>query len=211
MTGASSAGRGGSQKARERILDAALELFGSKGFAATTTKEIAKKAGVNEVTIFRIFRSKQSLYTCMFAERSLVPVITESVEFDLETPLDEMMLRNVSTVLGILKANRHLFMAMLSDVWRHPKARRMLGEVPMQRAVQFLASMLEQQMEAGRLRPMDPELAARALIGMVQAYFLTTYLLQGSADDTERDERFAKGFVSIFLDGMRPEREGEGR
>ena len=208
MTGRAPRRAGPNRDTRERILDAALELFGAKGFAATTTKEIAKRAGVNEVTVFRTFKSKQGVYTSMFAERSLVPSIMRSVEFDTEAPLDEMMFRNVSTVLGILKANRHIFMVMLSDVWRQPKARRVLGEVPMQRAIDFLASMLEQQMDAGRLRRMEPQLAARSMIGMVQAYFLTTYLLQGSADDPERDERFVRGFVSIFLDGLRPAREG---
>jgi AcrR family transcriptional regulator len=202
--------RGSRRPARERVLDSALELFGSKGFAATTTRDIAARAGVNEVTLFRNFGSKQGLFAAVFAERSLVPAVTGSVEFDTETPLDEMLLRNVETVLGILKANRHIFMVMLGDSWRQPKARRNLGDVPLQMAIDFLASMLEGQMDAGRLRRMEPEVAARALIGMVQAYFLTTYLLQGSPDDPGRDRAFASGFVSIFLDGLRPDEEGGG-
>lgn len=208
MTRKSRGTRRGAKSTRERILDAALDLFGSKGFVAATTKEIAKSAGVNEVTVFRTFGSKQGLYAAMLAERSLVPSITKSVQFDLSSPIEEMMVRNVSTVLGMLKTNRHMFAVMLNDVWRQPKGRRTLGAVPMQKAIDFLASMLRSQMDAGRLRRMEPELAARALIGMVQAYFLTTYLIQGSADDPDRDDRIVRGFVSIFLDGLRPEREG---
>lgn len=199
---------GGARRTRERILDAALELFGAKGFVAATTREIAKKAGVNEVTVFRTFGTKQGVYAAMLAERSLVPSIMRSVEFDLSSPLEEMMVRNVSTVLGMLKANRHMFMLMFNDVWRQPKGRRSLGEVPLQKAIDFLASTLKRQMDAGRLRRMEPEVAARAMIGMVQAYFLTNYLIQGSADDPDKDDRFVRGFVSIFLDGLRPEREG---
>ncbi|MDQ1371665.1 MAG: hypothetical protein QG582_579 [Candidatus Thermoplasmatota archaeon] len=208
MTRGQPGGRGGTRGTRDRVLDAALELFGAKGFAGTTTKEIAAKAGVNEVTVFRTFGTKQGLYAAMFAERSLVPSIMRSVEFDLSTPLEEMMVRNVSMVLGMLKANRHMFMLMMNDVWRQPRARRTLGEVPLQRAIEFLASMLKRQMDAGRLRRMEPELAARAMIGMVQAYFLTNYLIQGMADDPERDDKVVRGFVSIFLDGLRPAREG---
>lgn len=200
--------RGDDRATRDRILDAALDLFGSKGFAAATTREIAKKAGVNEVTVFRTFGTKQGLYAAMLTERSLVPSITKSVQFDLSTPLEDMMVRNVSTVLGVLKTNRHMFMVVLNDVWRQPKARRTLGEVPLQKAVDFLASMLGRQMDAGRLRRMEPELAARAMIGMVQAYFLTNYLIQGCADDPDRDDKFVRGFVSIFLDGLRPAKEG---
>lgn len=208
MTRRRPSGTDGARGTRDRILDSALELFGSRGFAGTTTREIARRAGVNEVTVFRTFGTKQGVYVAMLAERSLAPSITRSVEFDLSSPLDEMMVRNVSMVLGMLKENRHMFMLMLNDVWRQPRARKTLGEVPMQKAVAFLSSMLERQMDAGRLRRMEPELAARAMIGMVQAYFLTNYLIQGSADDPERDDRFVRGFVSIFLDGLRPAREG---
>lgn len=193
---------------RDRILDAALELFGSRGFAGTTTKQIASRAGVNEVTLFRIFRSKQALYVCVFAERSVLPSVEEAVRFDPDTPIDDTLFLNAHSVLKILKKNRHMFMVMLGDAWRQPRTRKVLGEGPIQSAIEFLASMLERQMEAGRLRQTDPELAARAIMGMVQAYFLTTYMLQEGQDDPARDERVVRGFVSIFLDGLRPAQGG---
>ena len=53
--------------ARKRaILDAALPLFARKGFAATTTREIAQAAGVSEALIFKHFPSKASLYEAIF-------------------------------------------------------------------------------------------------------------------------------------------------
>lgn len=51
---------------RRTILDAALPLFAQKGFAATTTKEIAQAAGVSEALIFKHFPSKTSLYEAIF-------------------------------------------------------------------------------------------------------------------------------------------------
>ncbi|MDO5502625.1 MAG: TetR/AcrR family transcriptional regulator [Actinomycetia bacterium] len=41
-----------------KVVRAALDLFAERGYAATTTKEIARVAGVNEVTVFRRFGSK---------------------------------------------------------------------------------------------------------------------------------------------------------
>lgn len=49
-----------------QILTSAKELFSEKGYTDTTTKEIAKRAGVNEVTIFRKFGSKQKLFEAVF-------------------------------------------------------------------------------------------------------------------------------------------------
>jgi AcrR family transcriptional regulator len=46
---------------RERLIEAAAELFAKKGLTAATTREIAQAAGVNEVTLFRLFQNKQKL------------------------------------------------------------------------------------------------------------------------------------------------------
>jgi TetR/AcrR family transcriptional regulator, transcriptional repressor of aconitase len=47
---------------RRAIVDAAVPLFARKGFAGTTTREVAAAAGVSEALLFRHFPSKQSLY-----------------------------------------------------------------------------------------------------------------------------------------------------
>ena len=48
-------------KAREKILKAADDLFGSAGFDATTTREIAERSGVNKALIHYHFKSKDAL------------------------------------------------------------------------------------------------------------------------------------------------------
>ncbi|MGI8625513.1 MAG: helix-turn-helix domain-containing protein, partial [Geodermatophilaceae bacterium] len=45
-------------RTRERLSDAALDLFGVHGYDATTVAQIAAAAGVTEMTFFRHFRSK---------------------------------------------------------------------------------------------------------------------------------------------------------
>src|SRR5436853_673470 len=46
---------------RKRIVKAALSLFQTKGFDATTTKAIARKAGIAEGTVFNYFKSKDDI------------------------------------------------------------------------------------------------------------------------------------------------------
>lgn len=57
---------------RERIVQSALKLFSLQGITATTTKEIAEQAGVNEVTLFRQFGSKQGLLLAVLQEAPIV-------------------------------------------------------------------------------------------------------------------------------------------
>ncbi|MGD1898885.1 MAG: TetR family transcriptional regulator [Phormidesmis sp.] len=57
---------------RERIVRSALSLFSQNGITATTTKEIAEQAGVNEVTLFRQFGSKQGLLLAVIKEAPFI-------------------------------------------------------------------------------------------------------------------------------------------
>jgi AcrR family transcriptional regulator len=50
------------EERKEAIVRAALPLFARKGFAATTTKDLAKAAGVSEPLLYRHFPSKEALY-----------------------------------------------------------------------------------------------------------------------------------------------------
>ncbi len=53
---------------RERLLRVARQLFASRGFTRTTTRDIAAKAGLAPGTPFNYFRSKEALATALFAD-----------------------------------------------------------------------------------------------------------------------------------------------
>ncbi len=57
------------EKTRKAILRAALELFAEKGFYQTTTKAIARKAGIAEGTLFNYFETKEDLALYFFEEQ----------------------------------------------------------------------------------------------------------------------------------------------
>lgn len=59
--------------ARERLLDIALRLFAEKGFAKTSTREIAQGAGANIASISYYFGDKAGLYRAVFTETKGCP------------------------------------------------------------------------------------------------------------------------------------------
>jgi AcrR family transcriptional regulator len=61
-------------EARERLLNMALRLFAEKGYAKTSTREIARAAGVNIASISYYFRDKAGLYRAVFTEPLGTPV-----------------------------------------------------------------------------------------------------------------------------------------
>ncbi len=200
----SGAGRdAGGYSARERILDSGLHLFAEKGFTGATTKEISANAGVNEVTLFRHFGSKKALFASIIQERSRLGEIEDRMSVDTDVPVDDLFERNAKAVLAALKANRHLSMMMLGDAWRMPDMQGMTSDLGMEKSVDLLAGLMAELMAAGKAREMDPRVAARALIGMVQSYYVTRHLLGRKEPGPEEDERVISEFVDIFLDGVR--------
>lgn len=196
---------------RDRILDAALQSFAEKGFKGATTKDIARAAKVNEVTLFRHFKTKYSLFASTLTERSPFPDISRSIQTETEGRIEDLLFRNVKTVLGILRSNRQTYMVVFGDAWRYPKLRSMVGSLLVRKGIDFISSFLKLQMDTGRIRRVDTEISARALMGMVQSYFITTYILEGRAPEQNEEDRFVRGFVGIFLDGMRAELGGKTR
>jgi len=57
-------------KTKEQILAAALELFRKKGLDGTTTKQISRKAGIAEGTLFNYFKSKEDLALFFFQKET---------------------------------------------------------------------------------------------------------------------------------------------
>jgi AcrR family transcriptional regulator len=127
------------------------------------------------------------------------------VSVDTDAPVDELLESSARTVLAILKANRHLFMMILGDAWRVPKMRSAISEFGVEKGVEFVTELMATLIAAGKIREMDPRVAARSLIGMIQSYYITRYLLAGEEPERKEEERMIAGFVGIFLDGVRRE------
>ncbi len=64
---------------RKRLIQAALELFSAQGVSATTTRQIAEKAEVNEVTLFRNFGNKHGLLLAVLEESAAFKDLGESL------------------------------------------------------------------------------------------------------------------------------------
>ncbi|GAB3758982.1 TetR/AcrR family transcriptional regulator [Microlunatus parietis] len=86
------------ERTRQLLQSAALDLFLDKGFDATTTREIAERAGVTEMTLFRHFPTKESLVL----DDPYDPVIADAIR---NRPRSESPMRAAVAGLGQAWAN----------------------------------------------------------------------------------------------------------
>jgi AcrR family transcriptional regulator len=77
VRGAGPSRRRDAKRTRERLVQAALELFTTQGYQASTTPRIAARAGIAEGTIYRHFAGKEDLLNEIYraAMRALVASI----------------------------------------------------------------------------------------------------------------------------------------
>jgi AcrR family transcriptional regulator len=91
------------QAIRDRIVKAALTLFQTKGFDTTTTKAIARRAGIAEGTVFNYFRTKEDIALFFFEEE--VDHAIAAVRDDprlRKAPLEEKLFKLVHSQLEFL-------------------------------------------------------------------------------------------------------------
>jgi AcrR family transcriptional regulator len=189
---------------KKDILRAAIELFARKGFRGTTTRDLATQAEVNEAIIFRYFTNKTELYRAILEEKA------QQREADIDEPMEEMSgtadIRTFLEFVGNQFLERHekdsTFMRLMlfSALEGHELADMFLSSLAVKDPI---AAYMEQQMNAGTLREMDPALAARAFLGMFALHVQIQEIFgQKKTRDFDRSE-VVRTFVSIFLAGMK--------
>jgi AcrR family transcriptional regulator len=108
-------------KSRGAIVSAALELFAKKGFSATTTDEIARKARVSKGLIFSHFPTKQAILMAIIDE-GMDQLFPRTNKNDDPRPPKEQLISIINGWLGLLKEEPSLVQLSLrlnlDDGWR---------------------------------------------------------------------------------------------
>ena len=95
------------EPARQRLQQAAIELFGERGYEQTTAAEIAARAGVTERTFFRHFADKrEALFDGQAKLRTALSAAIAEAPAELQTM--ETLSRAFHSVVPLLEANRPL-------------------------------------------------------------------------------------------------------
>lgn len=155
---------------RTALMRSGLELLAEKGYKGATTREIATRAGVSEVTLFRQFGSKEALL------QEAVQKLHPPVEQVLPQPtrnLEADLLRLTEHYVQMLEANQGLLVRLLPELARHPELRGAAGPAGFNRAISSVLEYLADLQKAGLLRSDEsPFQAAIALLGPLFARVL---------------------------------------
>jgi len=188
-------------KTEQKILDAAIRVFASEGYEGATTRKIAEAAGVNEVTLFRKFQSKENILRAVITiNRDVILKTLDSVlrmekEEDIET-----CLRTIG--IGLMKVMRervHIMVILIAEGRRNPEIAAILESV-IQIIVARISEYFEFLIQNGKMRYTDPRTAALTFLSylsyMSQLRGVISENILGSCKED------FDVFIDIFINGI---------
>lgn len=189
---------------RQRIADAALHLFATVGFSATSTRRVAEEAGVSEGLVFHHFQTKLDLLRGVLEGRRYLAeevkrMLAERGELPVATFAHALGQRFV-TLARVDREESRLFRVLLGEVHTNAVVFEMLQATELE-LVAVMSAYLAERVAAGELRADLPlASAARALVGPFIWFFMTHAHL--SPDDWDAAaQAYASDVATLWLRG----------
>ncbi len=189
------------------ILDAALELFVEKGFAATRLEDVAQRAGVSKGTVYLYFDSKEDLFKSVIRS-GIVRAIEEAEKLvagfegssaDLLRQIYAGWWQNIggTKLSGIPKL-------MISEAQNFPELARFYYEEVIERGSRLFARAIERGVERGEFRRVNTDYAVRAIVAplIMRAILEHSFLPCAGPEDFDTPAYF-EHTLGLVLDGLR--------
>ena len=195
----------------ESILKIARAVFLEQGFSATTA-EIAQRAGISEGSIFNRFGSKRGLFKramqLSIAEEPWLLALPERVgQGDVQSNLVEVGEQIVAFFRRM--------MPVMMMAWSNPAGGQRRpedfgpGKAPLI-AIRAIGGYLEAEMALGRIRRVDAEILARALLAGLSNYAFFEVLLKQQGQLPLPVGMYVRGLVDVLWNGVAPHDQEDG-
>lgn len=192
--------------AKERLLRAAVEVFSEKGFSGASTREIARRARVNPVTLFRTFKSKEQLHS------AAVDYVIERLA--MRKQIDALARRNYPAPKFIAGVIKIVVVALLSA----PEVQRLILFSALERSdvaftavwnrllpiVEHVSVHISGYVAKGELRKNDPLITARLILAAALFHCEMYELYGGKRIPEFSQEDLSAAYADILYCGLRP-------
>lgn len=189
----------------QELLDAALDLFVERGYAATRLEDVARRAGVSKGTLYLYFENKEELFKAV-VRASIVPAIgdAEDALATFEGHSADMlrtMLCGWWTRVGTTKASGIVKLVM-AEASNFPDLAAFYREEVIARGTALVQKVLERGVARGDLRPMDVAMTTQVLVAPVLMLMLWKHSF-GPCDATNIDpEAYLDTLLAMALQGL---------
>lgn len=190
-----------SSPARQRLIQAALDLFVSQGISGTTTRQIANLAGVNEVTLFRNFGNKYGLLLAVIEESPTFTGLAATLSRSL--PQDGDLAQQFQTYLQanmqLLSQAPELVRSLIGEADQYPPENRQAIGRRLTEATQTMAEHFQPAIAAN---PQALPLSADQFVAILHALLLGYAVIECTSEEHQlwpHRDGFIEAVIRLFL------------
>lgn len=188
------------------IISAAIEIFAEKGFSATTTSEIAKKAGVAEGTIFHHFKTKKDLLLAIpeyLGKSSFSKDFLEDITNIINNPdknFEDFIRTIIQNRKSFASANMALIKALFQEIPFQPELKIKISQTVLFPAMNMLSMAIDEFKERGQVGNMPTTDIVNLLFTSIFGYLFTRYIAALELQwDNEKDINY---LVQYIMNGI---------
>jgi AcrR family transcriptional regulator len=184
------------ERRRKEIANVSAHLFLEKGFNETSMREIAKAAGVGKSTLYDYFKSKEEILISYF--RSETMKITDQARqiAEQEISVSEKLRRIMRLHLTYLVDNKLFYLKLTLEVQRLTMSGQQEIQTIRYAYQDMLRGLIEEGIQTGEFRPVNPLLAARSIFTLLAIAVFTSR-------PTGTPEEMLQDAMEIFFNGVR--------
>ena len=209
-TGTSALSKGSKTKAK--ILKTALKLFSSKGYKATTVRDIAGAMGVKQSALYNHFKNKDAILEALISDLTSSAIVTlfdnkESQELHKQ---GKSLLMSIATTFKLLSfdgQNEALFKLMMQEMFRNERVREIYNEYFYQENVKKLSGIFFAMMQDEMIKSSDPLLLANEFFAPLFFYQMQVSLLKLDKKSTSSVVSLFEKHVDYFWDNIKMEKQ----
>ncbi len=185
-----------------RIIQAAVEIFSQKGYAASSTSEIARKAGVAEGTIFRHYKTKKdlllSIVTPMMAKfiaPFLVREFGKVLDDDYACYEDFLRMMMINRT-RFIKKNLPVLRILLQEIPFHPELKQQFKPYFIEQILKKIEKIVVRFQQKGDIIRIPPRSVIRMTATSIIGFLFIRYLLAPEAEwDDEQETEHTIQFI----------------
>jgi AcrR family transcriptional regulator len=146
----------------EKLLRAAIDTISDLGIDGATGKRIAERAGVAELTLFRLFGSKAALIEAALQGESAV---LQKSTTEYTGQLEDDLLRLVTAYIELARQQGRMLIVTYAEALRRPELQGLL--VTQASSFTHVVDLIKRYQKSGQLRKASPTTATVTLLGPI--------------------------------------------
>lgn len=191
---------------KTQILKEALRLFSEHGVEGASLRELARRVGLTQPSLYHYFPSKEALVEAIFSWKTEEALVRQRASFDeetLKTP-QRFCLTLAQSILSRWQDPEQIaFMRLVhGEAMRGGKTARSFALNHIAPLTKSVAEVFSRFIKEGKIRAVDPEHAARSFVSPLILLLMHHYLMEPPESPSPDLQDFIHAHTDLFLHGV---------